>query len=286
MPNVIIHGSTGPNCPCCDVPCITGVMSCETRGGLAELCGHSEYTAASSPPKKYRTLTLTGSLSWCYYFAVGGTCGPTSAGGFTITYDGTCVYNSSTCAFTDGSIHHILGLNASCSPDGTDTLTTGCGITGVPGSPGPELDEVLTPTEWTLTGNGHCDNTLIRKASGSASARLTNEDTESNAIDRLLAVSPWAGSAGCGASWEERTSGFSFHYLEGKWTVTASGLTPGKRYSTNIEFWRRTYGSGSYALYITDSVAETADGAGNIAFTGDVPNERGFETYATVSACP
>ncbi len=50
-----------------------------------------------------------------------------------------------------------------------------------------------------------------------------------------------------------------------------------------VKIYRRFYGTGPYVLFQTVGLLATADGAGNATFSGTVPNNRGFETYASCS---
>lgn len=125
---------------------------------------------------------------------------------------------------------------------------------------------------------------------------LSNEDTEANAIARLMAgaAGTWTswtptgdGTGGtclpgtcCLARWEERETGFDFAYQDAEWRVQRTGLTPSTTYTLKVELWRRPFGTGSFALYGVQYFTAMTDGAGDLDADGPVDNEMGFETYA------
>ena len=267
---------------CCGIEVACASMECRTRGGTASLCGYAEWTGyESTPPKKYRTKTLSGSLFWCYY---SGTPCTTKTSSFGYTWGGTCYYNASTCALTQSGTSVLNHGDATCALTTDDPATTACGITGATSS----LDETLTSTVRTLVGNGNCVNDSgWRQASGTATDTLSVEDTEADALSRLLAGaggtwSAWsaASSTTCLARWQNRTSGFDLIYQEAQWRIVFTGLSASTAYSVQVKMYRRTYGSGGYTLYQTQTAMGTSDGSGNLTLSGDVPNAYGYETYA------
>jgi hypothetical protein len=59
-------------CPCnqtrgCDCEVVPCALSCDKKESTATLCGFDEYTDPSSPPKKYRRKTTSGTLRRCTY---------------------------------------------------------------------------------------------------------------------------------------------------------------------------------------------------------------------------
>lgn len=289
MSTKVTQGTTATSCECCAaLPCVVVSLLCRSRGGTATLCGYDEYTSPSTPPKKYRTRTLSGSLAWCYEQNGGGFCNGVTTGGFRIDYSGSCVYDASTCIPTVGGSAHIFGFDTSCAPDGSDTPIVGCGVTGAD----PSVTVTLGQLTRTVTGTGLCATDVYRKATGTATETLSVEDTESAAINRLLSGaggvwSAYGASLTCGASWEQRTTSFSFLYFEGEFKGTAIGLTPNTDYRTFVDIFRRHYGSGSYTLFATMEISGTSDSSGNFEVGPiQVPNAKGFQTYATPAACP
>lgn len=124
--------------------------------------------------------------------------------------------------------------------------------------------------------------------------QLQSEDTDENAITRLLAspAGAWAdwkptgdGTGGtciqqvcCRSAWEIRTYR-TFEYKEAQWRATVAGLTPGTEVDIFIGVYRRAYGVGTYELFQTIQETRTANMSGIATATGDVPNAEGFETF-------
>ncbi len=309
----VIQVTTATSCACCGT-CITGTFECRTRGGTASLCGASEYTSPSTPPKKYRTQTFSGTLDICTYQ---GSPPCTFAAyhdrfifsGALTTNSSTCISAASpvtssagtnwagsgptpnTCSGISFSIANIVSDNNASPNAPTDignSLITKIGFNIFQAANTAEVTYTATTFAWSSASICRGLNDI---PSGAVTAVLTDEDTDSDAVARLLAGGggTWSGwSAGssttCLAHYEQRT-GFSFAYQESQWRVTASGLAPGQTYSTNIDIYRRPFGSGSYVLYQSLMASDVADGAGNLEITGDVPNDVGFETYAQQAPC-
>lgn len=167
------------------------------------------------------------------------------------------------------------------------------------------VDVTEEATTRTSVGDEQCVlNTLTgdyEKVQGELTEELSDEDTEADAIARLLASddgawSSWRvvgdGTGGtcvnpacCTALIEARGDSASFLYQESQWRVTKGGLTPSAAYEAHVAIWRREYGSlGPYIKYATMIVPGTANGSGNIQIDGTVPNDAGYETYAA-AAC-
>jgi hypothetical protein len=280
------NATTSTTCACCGGTLAAAGLQCRNRGGTATLCGYSEYTSASTPPKKYRIKTLSGTT-------VGDVWTDTTCDTFGCqsvdTFSGTCYYNSSNCTLTENGRRVRTG---SCPNENVATCAIGVFISGGD-------TEVLTQTTRTILNSLNCipdvSTSFSRPSNPTAAETLSDEDTDQDAIDRLLAGaggtwSAWfdAGGTGCTgvpppcclARWEERTTGFSFTYQESQYRVTASGLNPSTSYTARVEIYRRTFGSGTYTLFQTLTVNGTTDGSGDFSEDGDVPNEEGFESYA------
>jgi len=292
MATYTTSATTADVCSCCGT--LTAVtLQCRNRGGTATICGYDEYGAPSSPPKKYARRTLDGVRTFCYHTDSGCTAIDTAAPGFNTVYAGYCEYEA--CAENNVSgLRTLNSLDASCSPTSPFNSDARCAILTSPNT-------VVENTSTTL--RTYTDDSCLFEASvsrwikrtGTQTETLSEEDTEQDALDRLLAGSggTWStwdtsGSGGCSgppypcclARWEERTSGFSFTYQEAQYRVTASGLNPSTSYSARVEIYRRTFGSGTYTLFQTLIVSGTTDGSGAFSEDGDVPNEKGFESYA------
>jgi hypothetical protein len=83
------------------------------------------------------------------------------------------------------------------------------------------------------------------------------------------------------ARWQNRTSGFNLVYQEAQWRLVFTGLAASTAYAVQVKMYRRTYGTGGYTLYQTQTAQGTSDGSGNLTLSGDVPNAYGYETYAS-----
>jgi hypothetical protein len=203
---------------------------------------------------------------------------PTPSGDFTCNLSGSCNYDMSSCAFSDGT-----GLNC-----GGGTITF-CN----------ELASIVdcfrtatkTATTFQLSATGACcpGESAYGFMSNNYLAKLTDMDTTGNAINRLLAGpggvwSAYGSSPTCGAGWQNEQSTGAFNYTEARWQLKGVG-SPGKSYSTSVIYWRRSYGIGDFIKYMTDVLSVTADGSGNWEASGNVPNDMGYETYAVAGTC-
>jgi hypothetical protein len=124
--------------------------------------------------------------------------------------------------------------------------------------------------------------------------QLQNEDTEQDAIDRLLASpagawSAWQptgdGTGGtclvqvcCRSAWQIRTYR-TFEYKEAEWRATVSGQEEGAEITFYIGVYRRAYGVGTYAPFQTLEYTRTVGESGSVQVTGVTPIDEGFETY-------
>lgn len=305
-----VSGTSGVCLGCCDV--VAGTLECRTRGGTAALCGVSEYTSPSSPPKKYRNESLDTSAAICNLNWDGsfGACAgsPSSLNSQLQQYAGQVQYNASTCGVVNTQVlkfcNQVLATPAcpSCTPSGNAggfssapfVLRGGVGFCGA-------IVSSVSPTTIVYGFDGSCCFLVgppadYRKYNGTCTAVLSDEDAESDAITRLLAGAggTWSsyttvgdGSGGtcinstcCLAQYEQRTSSFSFNYHEAGFRVTKTGLTPSTSYNAYVSLWRRVYGVGSYTHYSTLVIGGTTDGSGNFSVTGTVTNTEGYQTYA------
>lgn len=300
--------TTATACGCCGTLDAAN-LECRTRGGTAVLCGISEFTGASTPPKKYRQNDLTGQTYLCYYPNFPSCTGNVlTVDSYAFTTTSTpVVYNSGNCNLTLGTYKHYVQssgtLNCAFAAIGseiTESWSTGSGGNAVENGSGFVITR--TPTTRTTDYDG---TTCLNGGSfpgllffGQEVQTLSVEDTNQDAINRLLAGAggTWGswltpGSGGCTgipppcclARWEERTSDFDFIYQEAEYRVTASGLTPSTAYGARVEIYRSVFGANSYSLFQTLIVNGTTDGSGNFSEDGAVPNEEGFESYAAAA---
>lgn len=302
------RGSAGC-CTCaefvaCDCGPLTAGLECRIRGGAALLCGVSEYTSPSSPPKKYRRVTPSGQFYLCYYQFpnCSGIQSPTDSYDFEDAPD--IVYNSATCSRNNPNYTHWVrtGSPAGCSyQESGEALTDGVVPEGTAGASSESFaGGTRTRTQTTFTEtydgttclDGGTSNGLIRH--GSYTLTLGDEDTEEDAIARVIApgwsewtpVSETCQNPGCCKSaWEERVTGFGFIYIEAEFKVKKTGLTPGQAYDIAVDLYRRIYDTGEYELYATMELSATVDGSGILETNATaVPNDVGYETYASSPA--
>lgn len=291
-----ISATTATACQCCGTP---GTLECRTRGGTATLVGHDEFTSPSTPPKKYRDMSVSGYWATCDYSGFGCT-GHVDAN--RMEYAGTCNYSATTGSATN-TFNRKYGVNTDCNTPPTTSAYDNplCERPYTPdtGSNG-DYPSIATITTSGLTRKWDYENGtwapctqaggVYRTWHGEVDWVLSTEDTEADAIARLVAGTSWGSwltvgggcslPACCLANYEPRTAGFSFAYQEAQLRVTASGLTPSTNYDAVVPIYRRTYGSGSYAVYELLIVSGTTDGSGNFSVTTDVPNARGYDSYA------
>lgn len=198
-------------------------------------------------------------------------------------------YAAASCAFSqvDTSQRHTgqstFPLAGGTLDPGGPSLTDFAGLTST---------TTPTPTSRIVAGTDTCSSS--KKATGSRTEALSEEDTENDAKDRLMAASSWSEwrepsylctqPACCLAQYQDRGDGFTFNYQEAQWKVVRTGLTPSTTYIVKVQIWRREYGVGDFIKYATLEESVSTDGAGNLEKTGDVPNDLGYESYAH-SAC-
>lgn len=226
-------------------------------------CGFSEFTDPSTPPKVYRTCTLSGSITGDTY--TDNTCS-TVTHTRVDTVSGGSGYNESTCAFTDSTNYTIV-------EDGT-TVYDGpiaCGPFGaVPG-----ISQSLTQTNETRTGTGACISVAGSwvNYTGSTMVTLTNEDTPADVIARQTPVAGTSNQAwGIIATYPGDCSSPNFEASEqsSNWTLSLSNLVEGCSYTVVISY---TSPCGN----TTETHTFTADGTTD-TLTGSVPQVTGCVT--------
>ncbi len=281
-------------CECC-AP--SSGLQCRTRGGTATVCGYSEFTSASSPPKKYRTITFSGNTLVCTYTS--GTCLTTVDSAYS-TYSGGRSYDSATCVESSFTDRYTFAGAPGCAATGGSANGSGSTPHGWD-APGGITDTAKTATVWSQDGDGICGAPGSNKKRPTGNVRtqtLTNEDTEQNAIDRLLAGGggTWGsfttvgdGTGGtclatscCNAKYQARTSLFTFAYQQSEWRVSRSGLRASTNYRVTLTYYRRLYGtSDAWVAYATYDGTASSNASGVMLTTGvAVPITRGYETHA------
>lgn len=269
---ITIDRSVDGNCDQSD--CVSATVLNRARGGTAYLVGYLEcsqddasgttfgYCAdQSTPVRVYRTKTVDVDFETndrgSYYNRV--------------TYHGTCSKDRLTGAGI-GSIHYHWENN--CPPGfggyssgDAPTCSTPAGYTG--------YTTTYSKTQRTYVSNGggwySCAGYfwLSSVPGTTGSAVLSDEDTEQDAIARLLLAvgntwPRWEGSGEAGAAGYRIRTGLGFVYYEGQFRVEKSGLLPNRPYRAKVDLWRRTNGVGAFAFYQTKEVSGTTDASGNL----------------------
>lgn len=283
------QATTADACPCC-ISCIIGALSCRTRGGLAFLCGYQEFFPLSVPAKVYRKYAMTGTFTDASHGLADCSDTPIIT---TSALSGAAQYNKDNCDFTDDT-------TAVTTPPGTAVTPQAKISAGTCPFSDCRVTWACTSTQAVGTGNNVCclSGSNYHNFTGSNTHTLSDEDTEADAITRLLAGAGGIWSAYstpgvscvnppcCKAGYPNRTTGTTFQYNEAQWRITQTGLIPGHNYKVPMQYWRRPYGIGSYTLFQSFFATGSADGGGLFDIQGTVPNARGFETYAAEGNCP
>jgi hypothetical protein len=249
------------------VPCS---LTCQSKTGFATLCGFSEFTNASDPPKKYKILTASGSLRQRTYGIGDFTCAGGTLSDVTINYSGSGIYTP---------------LPTSCpSPDCSSLVNANCGAAQNPSC----STQSNTATTSSAIGNGCVCQTSGRgyNVTGTWTNSLSSEDTEDDAANRAAsAISSWSDcSGGSSAYLTDRTGTGSFTFgfrniqIKANWTAVI-----GKTYNVQINFARRLLGTSDpyIDLGMPFESTITADRIDESTDWVDVPNEAGWETIAS-----
>lgn len=278
---------------------VVAKLECRTKGGIATLCGFSEFCNASTPPKKYLIDTISGQMYICYFGKT-----PACVGALTDTdtypYSGQFIYDPAAgCTRNSLTIPHYIKIGAPlCAPQMAVGATNWSPNPFVPGAcseSGPNYTFARTSITCVKQYDGSTCMPPVGVTEyyimyGSRMDSLSSEDTEFAAITRLLAGASWSswGTVGAGctnpscclAQYESRTSGFSLSYQDSEYRISTTGLYPNTIYFADIHLYRRIYGVGSYVLYSTVTIAAMTNGAGAFTYTGSTPNDFGYQTYA------
>jgi len=188
------------------------LIDCKIRTGTALLCGFPEFKDPSDPPKFYRTLSNAGELTEDV-FQPSLDCGANLIVHGPTTYDLVCRKDASTCA------------------DSTTGSTGSCDTPVDSGGTGFNITIVDSPTSARIIGGG-CfvwSGIQSRNFSGVVNISLSDEDTEDDALSRLVSTLPdWStidwGSDDCFSERGSRSTN-SFVYQECKIRLRTTGLT-------------------------------------------------------------
>ncbi len=287
---------------CCGSP---PDLYCRIRGNEAELCGWSEYDSPSTPPKKYHVQQCDMDFIFCFNYA-GSPCTGNASTNRNLMIGALSTFGTDTCEIVttdnDRSIYAGSGTacpNPSLSLVGTDhPLTSEIDIATDGATIFAFGFDIITLTQTFIRyetngdcydpgtpGQGHIE-------SGYIEFEISGEDTVDDAIARFQADIAWddwqlVGRCEpvecCLAFWGERPdTGFTFPYQEAQWKITQGGLTASTLYNVTVDIWRREYGTSDvWELYQTIADSATTDAGGNLEVEGDVPNDLGYESYAS-----
>lgn len=275
-----------------------GTVSPEYRSaaGTAELCGFEEYLLPyPSPPKKWRVSEESGQTLICYENAISGCQEPpelTAKGCYDFNAAVPSVYDGTTCVFTQGHYPYALLAIPPATPCFYQDPAGAILVPSVQASSGPAetIGAISTitrsPTISTeIFNSGACFSSppYYAKEQGVYRQTLTEEDTETDAIQRFLVANPTGafGPSVENAYYEERVSGYSFAYSDAQFRVQLTGFSAFSDLAVDVPVYRRAYGSGDpFELYSVFEFLATTDGGGNATIIGDIPNSQGFETNA------
>lgn len=282
-------------CGCSAYAC---TMECEYKNGSYILCGISEYTSPSTPPKKFRRQDLSGGFQNCdfHFLAPTGVCSgtpPAIASGNT-TYTGACQYNKDTCGVVNTGLENTGSASggACVLPGITASVSAGCD----PFSPyltriNYTLAELRLSRTWTYVAG--CTsypnpNGIDRLQFGeSVVAQLSDEDTDADAIARANAViTDWSAGVSCELFTAFRSSrgagSFSATYRSVRTRMTISSLTPGQFYTAEFKIFGRVFGATDWIYQYSIFVQFTATHAIETTDWQELTMLEGMETKAAV----
>jgi hypothetical protein len=262
-------------------------LSCSTRTGTATLCGHSEFTTPSTPPRKFRRKAASGTIVQCLH-SDASCVSPAASSRY--VYAGTCDYDSTTCATANSlSVTQYNGASSCTANTFVSTTALGCDFgDGTTASANCNRDTVVSSTNITVTCTAACcpgAGNLIE--TGGRTISLSNEDTEAQARTRS-SPSAWSAFTACGglpcceAYATDRGAGvFTLSYQDARLKTDYSGLGAGMSFALSVEVDYVPIGGGTLADFTTLQAALVADGAGAGTHTFDMPTPpSGFSYFA------
>ncbi len=228
---VVVEGPITP-------PASIAEVTFESEQGTATLCGYSEYTSPSTPPKKYRKKTQSGIIHRCVYSDPAATVFVQSD-----YYDiaGEANINAATCGETDSRTYQYFKNLISCAQgilDGSGASTGfGCNFQN------DYCD--LTPTTKDLENPGTIFPSVglyFRMQSVTAQEILSIEDTESDAIARST---PTPGASPISYLESRGAADFTFLWQNSIAIVGLVGLVVGESYEIGVGLLVEDYGGGN-----------------------------------------
>jgi hypothetical protein len=250
------------------------------RSGVASLVGHSEYTSASTPPKKYRVKAFTGVAEGRLYSDAGCT---NLVFTNTDTHSGASTYDVVTGSVTNTGQFVRTGTESSTTSITEINPFTAGGDTAV-------LTRLTKGITNPLTAVAFEGNYFKRPSVPTALATLSIEDTDADAVTRLLATSPtftdWSAAASfpaAAADYDARTTGFTFDYEQTQLRANYTGMPASWPFKVRVRIARVNIATGAISTTQTLNFNPTADGSGAATWTVDVvPAAPGF-TYRVQS---
>lgn len=219
--------------------------------GSATLCGFSEWLA-SSPPKKYLTLTSSGGVKQCTYGGtVCGTANPTVA---LFSRVGTSTYNPSGCSVVYAVQTERRDILSDCSLSPTTLFGAPYQVTQRTTSPVTDCVKTYDGDSYSEVYGGNCQNLggFSIRNNLSILQDLSNEDTEDDAIARATP----SGSGTSNVSYKETrgAADFTFLWQDSTLTVTASSLVIGQSYTITVPTTTEDYGGGGAVVGQIDHI--------------------------------
>lgn len=208
-----------------------------------------------------------------------------------LAYGGAATYNATTGALTDAGtltqsvinsttgLLETFGVSSLASVD--DALTRiGSGNFG-------SATEAATAHALPISGTAVQIGSLSlwrKLTSSTLTDTLSVEDTDSDAITRLLATSPaWSSWStvssfpGAAADYDARTAGFTFDYEGAQLRATYSGLPVGWPFKARVRIAKVNQTTGASSTVSLVDYRLLADGSGDATFTVDIqPTAPGF----------
>ena len=244
------------------------------KGGTASLCGFSEYTDPSTPPKKYLRRNFAGEMIFKWASGCDYNCDHAYGSGY-MQISNSCIIDPNTCNIISYGTNNLLDCYGPATNEISDISNPGIST------------EILTKTSKEYIGNGCgsgwvcsllCDGARIH--TGSLSVALSEEDTELNAINRLLQTlswSPWQ-STPVYPYYYRNPANFDIYYREVRTkTVTTEKYNPSITYKCSAIYQRRAYGSSDpWVDAETVVTSQKPNSSGD--FEIDTPNVSGYET--------
>lgn len=262
-----------PNCP---------TVQCRTRDGPeATICGHPEFADASTPPKKYRTISVTGKWRDCTYDV--SDCSENPEDQDVQIYSGSCEYSAEDCS-TNNTLMTTYGRHIGSSPCAEPSTTPNdypiCNRAYSPSIYDYVAVATVTATqtqlEWdysTATPCGKISDVFYRTWFDAINWELTNVATIFEAIARET-PSAWSAYGTCSTSGvtfvSQRGSGdFTSTWREGQLRASCENLVAGESYKLTISTQKRLTGS-SDAWATGPSIENTFVAAGTTDTISDI----------------